>query len=290
MKAKVLTGVLFFYSALGMAQEPLYDRIFFENSPMAKSFFYSKTEYTSPSWVQNVSGKLPVSDSIFFTPGNALQLNYKSAMKGMWAVNIQFKEIRGQDNFSPATNLVFHLFVNSATEINELPQVGVSTEKNAPVFSSLKPFVTNYATNSWLKVVVPLKQFGITDSTKKTISAVAFRQNIADGKEHNLFIDQVEIINDTQNRPVTFQPKLTTATGFEKHVDITWEPVIDSAIKYIKIYRSSDNRNFYPVGIQSPYISRYADFTDTTGREAGNSITKYHCSAKTILKQLYQIQ
>lgn len=266
MKAKVLTGFLFLFVAFCMAQEPLYNRVFFENSPMSKSFYYTKTEYTAPSWVQNVSGKLPVSDSLFFTPGNALQLNYRSGEKGKWSATIQFKEIRGQDNFSPAVYLVFHLFVNSATAINELPLVGVSTGKNQPVFSSLKPFVTNYATKSWLKVVIPMKQFAITGTSKKEISRVVFRQHASDGNEHNLFIDQVEIVNSTQHKPVTTHPILTAAKGFEKHVDITWEPINDSAVKYIKIYRSSDNNNFYPVGIQSPFISRYADFTDTTGK------------------------
>ena len=107
MKAKVLTGFLFLFVAFCMAQEPLYNRVFFENSPMSKSFYYTKTEYTAPSWVQNVSGKLPVSDSLFFTPGNALQLNYRSGEKGKWSATIQFKEIRGQDNFSPAVTSYF---------------------------------------------------------------------------------------------------------------------------------------------------------------------------------------
>jgi exo beta-1,2-glucooligosaccharide sophorohydrolase (non-reducing end) len=37
-------------------------------------------------------------------------------------------------------------------------------------------------------------------------------------------------------------------------------------IKYIKIYRSNNNRDYFPVGVQNPeYSSRYTDFTGTPG-------------------------
>ena len=267
MKAVVLAGVLIIYGALALSQEPEYNRIFFENSPMAKSFFYTKTVYRSPSWIRNVAGKLPVSDSIFFTPPNALQLNYISGAQGTWSANIQFKDIRGQDNFSEAVNLTFHLYVNSETTVDELPAVGLSLGKNAPVYSSLKQFVKDYRVRSWIRIIIPLRKIGINLTGTEQISVVSFRQNDTGRKEHNLFIDQVEVVNNVHPAQIKSVPEIVTAKGYEKHVDITWEPQPDPAIRYIKIYRSSDNTNFYPVGIQSPFISRYADFTDTTGKE-----------------------
>jgi len=115
MKPAAFILFLVFCKALVYAQEPLYDKIFFENSPMSKSFFYSEAKYTSPSWVNNVSGKLPVSDSIFFTPGNALCLNYVSLPKGKWQVNLLTRSVRGQEFITPATILVFRFYVTSAT-------------------------------------------------------------------------------------------------------------------------------------------------------------------------------
>lgn len=266
MKSTVLTISIVFYTTIACAQEPFYDRVFFANSPMGKSYFYTETEYSMPSWVKNVSGKLPVSDSIFFTPGNALQLNYVSRTKGKWQARILYKSIRGQDYFVPATRLVFRLFVSSATSADELPAVGIAVEKNAPTFLPLKEFIKNYKAGAWLEAVVPLNRFAIKPSATDKINVVAFRQHSNEGKEHLMFVDQVELLNEN-SRPVTIKPKLISAKGFEKHIDITWEPVQDSAVKYIKIYRSSDNINYNPVGIQSLYISRYADFTDTTGKE-----------------------
>src|SRR5688500_17319426 len=272
MKSLMLTISIVFFAAIACTQEPFYDRIFFTNSPMDKSYFYTETEYTTPSWVKNVSGKLPVSDSIFFTPNNALRLNYISRTKGKWKARLLYKSIRGQDYFVPATRLVFRLFVSSATSADELPAIGIAIEKKMPTFLPLKEFIKNYKAGSWLEAVVPLSRFGIKPSSTDKINLVAFSQHSNEGKEHLMFIDQVELSNEN-SRPVTMKPKLISAKGFEKHIDIAWDPVPDSAVKYIKIYRSSDKINFNPVGIQSVYITRYADFTDTTGKEFFYKIT-----------------
>ena len=84
MKGTALMGLLLVCVLIARTQEPNYERIFFANSAMSTSYFYSETNYTAPSWVKNVAGKLPVSDSLFFTPGNALQLNYVSRTAGKW--------------------------------------------------------------------------------------------------------------------------------------------------------------------------------------------------------------
>jgi hypothetical protein len=167
---------------------------------------------------------------------------------------------------------VLRLFVTSATTVDQLPAIGIAKEKQTPKFLHLKPFIKDYKERTWIKVSVPLNKPGIDSSVTDKVVVVTFRQAATDGKEHTMFIDQVELSNE-KVVSVPAAPKLTSAKGFEKHVDITWEPIADSSIKYIKIYRSPDNKNFYPVGIQSTFISRYADFTDTTGKEFFYKIT-----------------
>ena len=269
------SGLIVFLSFLllsGSAQEPLYDRIFFENSPMAQSYFYTEAKYKSPSWIKNVSGKLPVSDSIFFTPANALHLQYVSNQKGAWQARLLYRVTRGQDFFTPATKLVFRLYISSATLPGELPSIGFGIRKNGVTFLPLSQFVNRIEQKSWLKVEVPLSKFGIKPASSEKIDTILFRQQSSDGKEHSIYIDQVELLDDNY-AVISATPKLTSAKGFGKHVDITWEPLSDTAVKRIKIYRSSDNRHYHPVGVQSPYISRYADFTDTTGKEFFYKIT-----------------
>ena len=61
-------------------------------------------------------------------------------------------------------------------------------------------------------------------------------------------------------------PDKINAEGYERHVDVVWEPIENSAVKYIQVYRSEDNKNFKPVGIQRPYFNRYTDFTGEVGK------------------------
>src|ERR1700760_3396032 len=82
------------------AQRILCDKQFFVNSIMPGNYFYSDASYQSPSWIKNTNNKLPVDDKIFFTPGNALQLDYISADKGSWAADVLYHEIRGVDTFT----------------------------------------------------------------------------------------------------------------------------------------------------------------------------------------------
>src|SRR5688572_8944062 len=176
------------------AQEPLYDKIFFANSRMDKSYFYSETSYKNTSWIKNVQKKLPVNDSLFFTPGNSLELNYVSGKEGEWQAKIIFHPMRGMDFFTPATSLVMRLMVRSSTQLTELPEIGLGNKKDS-VFSytSLQKFVTDYQPNKWLTVKIPLSEFK-TDIAKSDV--IIFRQQSSDGKEHSLLIDQVELLPD----------------------------------------------------------------------------------------------
>ena len=258
------------------AQEPLHEKIFFANSLMKKNHFYSETTYTSPSWMKNESQKLPVTSTVFFTPGNALELNYTSADKGRWEAKIFYRQARGVDFFHPGTHLCFRLYIQSSkTAAADLPQVAIGNRKTGELsYLSIQNFIKNIHHKKWLSIEIPLKEFEATDSGKwQHLDVVAFRQASNDGKEHQLFVDQVELASPERQSRTLSAPVLKVAKGYERHVDISWNKVDDPSIKYVKIYRSSDNKLFYPVGIQSPFISRYADYTDTTG-------TKFHYKIK----------
>ncbi len=249
------------------AQRILYDKQFFVNSKMNGNYFYSDVNYQSPSWIKNSNHKLPVDDKIFFTPGNALELNYISADKGEWKANILYHEIRGVDAFTNATQLVFRLYIQSSTDKNSLPLIAlVKDSNNLSSYLPIQNYIIAYATDKWLKVAIPLKDFG-TKVSFNEISVIQFKQQSADNKEHILYIDQIELLPEIKNASPLSSPVIKTAKAYEKHVDITWNAVTDTTVKYVKVYRSADGKNFAPVGIQSPWINRYADFTGTTGKK-----------------------
>ena len=276
----VITGLVPVNAA---AQTEKYTKVLFANSPMPGSFFYSETNYRSSSWIQNSRGKLPVTDSVFFTPGNALQLTYISAAKGDWKAKILSHDIRGMDSFITATHLSFRLFISNDTKLAELPSVTLENKDSTTAKPlSLQHYILHFEAHHWLSISIPLTDFNIA-ITPNNINAFILAQQSADGRQHSLYIDQVELTNNDAKR-ITITPILQSATGYEKHVDIVWKPITDTSVRYIKIYRSNNGKTFYPVGIQSPWINRY-----TPTPPAKHSLTKSVCSIMITMKRDYQI-
>ena len=55
------------------AQEYQYNYTFFTNSPMTGDYYFANTTHTGNSFIKNINNKLPVSETVFHTPGNSLQ-------------------------------------------------------------------------------------------------------------------------------------------------------------------------------------------------------------------------
>lgn len=258
----LLFGVLVFRT---QAQQETYTKVFFENSLMQGRFFFSQTSYQKPSWVKNNLQKLSLCDSLAFTPGNALELSYTSAPGGSWQAKVLNHELRGIDSFNNATHLVFWLYAATGTLLDSLPSIAfeMKSGKQTPAVP-LQRYLTHLTTRQWQAVSIPLADF---DSliTAATVSAVVFAQAAANGKEQHVYIDQIEL-NHLQVVPLRIPPVLVSAKGYEKHVDITWRSVSDTTVRYVKIYRSTDQKHFVPVGIRPVWMNRYADFTDITGK------------------------
>ncbi len=251
-------------SSLAMAQEPLYDYIFFANSRMAGNYFYSQSKSSGSSTINNITGKLPVSNTRFFTPGNSILLEYTNGAKGNWEAIIYKPEYRGQDHFKKAHFLSFHAYSASANNKTNLPSIQLMLKD-----SSLTKQVqfTIEATNKWKTVVLPIQLFEteIQDDPSQIIGIV-FSQRGTDGKKHMLYLDDIEF-SPTKNAPaIKMKPVISGFKGFAKHVDLQWQPIKDSTVKYVQIYRSADGKVYKPVGIQSSFINRYADFTGVTGK------------------------
>jgi hypothetical protein len=251
------------------AKEPSYFQVFFENSLMEKNWFYSETNYSGESFVLNINGKLPVCDTPFFTPGNSLELRYKSVLNGEWSARLNFPKVRGQDHIKDGKFLSMRLFVESPTLASELPEIGVALKDGSS--SGLLPlsdYLDNYLKGEWMHLQVPLTAFEKNDGQplewkhSKEIVSVFFQQATADGREHTLYLDQVELLPETSASVKLSVPELQRVRGFERHVDLKWAPQNVDKVRYVKIYRSEDSENYKPVGIQSPMVSnRYADFT-----------------------------
>jgi exo beta-1,2-glucooligosaccharide sophorohydrolase (non-reducing end) len=269
-------AVLFFIVAVSAdAQEYNYTYRFFTNSAMAGDHFFSRTTATGNAAIKNSHHKLPVSQTVFNTPGNSLELAYTNGSAGSWQAVISHDNIRGTDHYKQPLYLSFYVYVTGNTiSQNELPLIRF-LKRDSSLTKSAGFTVTK--TNQWERITMPFMVFGTNEMTKlNVIAGIVFTQQNPDGRSHQIYIDDIELVDRTQAATISSPPVLTSAKGYAKHIDISWQKDTSNAIGFVKIYRSVNNKDFTPVGIQQPYTSRYADYTGETG---------YPISRLTIKKQ-----
>ncbi|MDR2810896.1 MAG: hypothetical protein LBB84_10155 [Tannerellaceae bacterium] len=269
-------------ATLIVAQEPEYDCIVFDNSLMTGRYYHSTAQYQSPSFILHTGNKLPVSEKEFFTPANSLFLNYVSAPNGHWTTEVIYPDWRGKDFLKGGTYLDLRLKITSNTRKEELPQLAIRV-KNDPfvrlftvddlpegaadtalvsAYLPLGKYIQQIEPGKWLLARIPLADFeGIHDTKNKKVTAVLMQQGAQDGKEHRLYIDQIEL--SSGDAPTAPLPTLSLqAKAYERHVDISWDKAGLKDVKYVKIYRAGKGEDdFYPVGIQLPEKGRYADYS-----------------------------
>lgn len=258
-------SILFPFSLL--SQETKYDHVFFENNLMQGRYFYSTARYQSPSYITHIDGKLPSSEKKFYTAKNSLLLNYVSAEQGGWQASVIYPDWRGKDFIKEGENLEFKLFIKSETLLSELPLIALSgaNGKGKSSYLTLEKYLTK-EDNGWYNVHIPLAEFeNLTYKESSSLKEVFFSQGSNDGKEHLIYLDQIEITSGKKPR-ANFQVPVVSARGYERHVDILWSIKDLEGVKYIKIYRSADNAEFVQVGIQDPMRGRFTDFTGESNK------------------------
>lgn len=240
---------------------------------MDSYYYYSKTEYSSGCWIRNTQSKLPVSGEQFFTPGNSLEIQYRSAEQGHWKAAVLYHDIRGIDTFNEASHLSFWLNVKRGTDRKSLPVIHLLLQDNKQSEGlNLLDHASAFGLDSWVKVNIPLaKFFKQNPPPVAEIKGVQFSNGAASDNEGHLYIDQIELVPDFQsNGGASVAPQFLSAKGYERHIDLAWKKELNPSVKYIKVYRAIDGKNFSPIAIQSPQISGYSDFIGVH-----NGVVKY---------------
>ncbi|MGV3762555.1 glucoamylase family protein [Parapedobacter sp.] len=242
------------------AQADTYPGVLFENSVLKGNYMYSDVYHGEHSWVENAAGRLPVSDSIFFTPGNSLSLKYMSAANGDWHTQINFPKTANSYFLDVADVLTFKLYVVSNTEPGALPRLSVTQRDTVSNSFELADYIDGFRTNMWLDVRVPVKAIGGLLSGEP-IEGIRLSQGQADTATHWLYIDQIEFVSANPPRAKLSSPAvLASATPYDRHVDLTWQLPLTPSIRYIKVYRAEDNEHFEPVAIRPVFVQKYTDF------------------------------
>ncbi len=259
MKQVFLLLTSFILAIPSFTSAQTYPEVWFENSNMPVRYSNSHISYEGDSWIKNREHQLPVSDSVFFTPNNALEIHYISGKSGKWTADIQYP----RSQLSELKNdyvVSLKLYVESKTSLSELPALKfIQSDSLVSGLIPLSKFIKKIERNKWISIEIPIKNVAL-DTMEKGIRTIRLVQNSLDGKEHVLFIDQIEIMPaKVSQSPLTSAAVLSTATGFERHVDLTWKLPLTPSIRYIKVYRSTDNENFTPVAIRPIFVKKYSD-------------------------------
>src|SRR5687767_9369663 len=119
---------------------------------MSGNYFYSEASYSGSSWIKVVNKKLPVTDSLFFTPGNSLQLKYTNGAGGKWKASVYRQEIRGQDHHRDGEALLFKIYIaSSGTGPNDLPSVQLGFRDSSLTDElPLSGILNELPTNKWV--------------------------------------------------------------------------------------------------------------------------------------------
>jgi hypothetical protein len=243
-----------------------YRHSFFDNSITRDAYFYSHGKPSAPSTLELVDGKLPVETQNFYTPPNALRLKWQSAPGGGWDAEITVVNFRNREiNFLGDTLYVW-CFATQQTTAKDLPLIRMLDDRrnfSAPL--KLGSFSGAVPAGRWVLIKIPLRRFpsaSIHSFESHHLRSIVFSQGVADDVSHTLVIDEIRIDGPeavASGKP-PLAPENVRAKGYERHVDLSWDPVADSSVERYIVYRSSDGKQFQPIGMQVRGVNRYTDF------------------------------
>ena len=268
-----------------------YRHIVFDNSLPADNYFYSYGQASAPSSIEQKDGRLPVETRWFVTPPNGLRLTWQSAESGGWEAEVRLVNFRYRFPELSGHNLYLWCYSPQAIAADDLPRIMLSTTREGlqvaefpGSFSDALPlgkFAGDLPAARWVQVRIPLSEFrsaSIYEFHPSLVQNVLFFQGRADGVPHTLILDEIRFDDDADSLAgpagSLSAPQNVKAIGYDRHVEVLWEPLSDPALDRYVIYRALDGKNFKPVGIQLPGTERYSDFIGKSGVTA-----KYKVSA-----------
>ncbi len=251
------------------ADSNYYRHTFFDNSLTSSNYFYSQGSVSPPSKLALESGKLPVETATFFTPPNALRFEWLSNSNGGWEATIRVVNFRDRHPVFLGDTLFFWLYSPEPISAADLPRLWVSdAQGNFSTPLALGKFASDIPAKKWVQIKIPLNQFltySIHALDPNQLKSITLSQNSADGRPHTLIVDEIKIDHASAAESARAQaalpaPQNVNATGYDRHVDVTWDAVPSDALERYIVYRSLDGKTFRPIGIQEAGITRYADF------------------------------
>ncbi|MGB9286960.1 MAG: hypothetical protein WCB59_23330, partial [Candidatus Sulfotelmatobacter sp.] len=250
-----------------------YNHVVFDNSITPDYYYYSSGRAVFPSTIELLSGALPVEKKNFFTAPNALRLQWRSVAGGSWETELRVVSMRNRLTDFRGDTLYMWCYSPEAIPAANLPMLQLEDEQhNFTVPVKLEAISGDVPAKRWFQVRLPLSEFetaSVHPFQARSLHSLYFSQGAADDTLHTLIIDEIKIDDRTSATPVVRSPprspKNVQAKGYDRHVDVSWDPVADQDLQSYAIYRSIGKHKFQPIGIQSADINRYTDFIGRSG-------------------------
>lgn len=258
--------------AWAQARSPYYDHVFFDNSLTPGRYYYSEAKAGPPSRLATDHGRLPVDDTNFRTPPNALRLEWTSAPGGTWEAAVHFDRWRERGIPFDGDTLSFWCFSRYPLSAAALPRIQLSNWAagfSAPL--ELAGLVPAIPADRWVQIRIPLRLFrGISPKPfdPRQLDTLSFLQGAADDTAHALCIDEIRVDGPRPADRIPPTPKGLVARGYERHIDLRWDADPGTAAERYIVYRSFDGKQFTPIGAEDASLHRYADFLGTPDRKA----------------------
>jgi hypothetical protein len=256
-----------------------YNHVVFDNSITPDYYYYSSGRAVFPSTIDLLSGSLPVEKKNFFTAPNALRLQWRSVAGGSWESEVRVVSMRNRQTDFHGDTLYIWCYSPEAIPAADLPSLQLEDEQHdftIPI--KLDTGDGDIPAKRWFQLRLPLSEFetaSIHPFEARQLHSLYFSQGAADDKPHTLIIDEIKIDDRSAASPLAPElrslprsPKHVQAKGYDRHIDISWDPVKDSDLQSYAIYRSIDRHKFQPIGIQAADINRYTDFIGRSGVKA----------------------
>jgi exo beta-1,2-glucooligosaccharide sophorohydrolase (non-reducing end) len=264
--AVLLAVAILACGGLARGDTDYYRHTFFDNSITRDAYFYSHGRPSAPSALELVDEKLPVDLEHFYTPPNALRLKWQSAPGGGWDAEISVVNFRNRAINFVGDTLYMWCFATEQIAAKDLPLIRVlDNGRNFAAPLKLGSFSGAVPSGRWIQIKIPLARFSsasIEPLEPHHLKTIVFSQDVSDGVSHTLVIDEIRIDGPERaasgKAPVA--PGNVRAKGYERHVDLSWDPVGGSAVERYIVYRSADGKDFQPIGTQIRGVNRYTDF------------------------------
>jgi hypothetical protein len=258
-----------------------YRHVIFDNSLTTDTYYYSSGQANGKSFIEEQNGRLPVESTIFRTPPNALRIQWQSAPEGGWTAQISLLNFRNRRPGVDGHTLYFWIYAPEAISAADMPRLILSTSSEGlqvaefpasfSVPINLGKYTGNVPAGRWTEVHIPLAEIGsgsIYPFRPEYLQSLTFHQGGNDNVRHTLILDEIRVADAPAPSSALSAPANLRATGYDRHIELEWNPKDAPSLARFVIYRSVDGGKFTAVGIQLPAFHRYEDFLGKSGVHA----------------------